>query len=144
MKDESKGFGVKPSQEKDFEQFMRTRTRAAEAYVNGDVTLLDAVSTHAGPATFFGPDGAFVTGATDVRARYAKDAKHFAPGGQNALEILHSSASGELGYWVGFQRATAKLEGKKDPVPMTLRVSEIFRRESGEWKLIHRHAEMVT
>jgi len=128
----------------DFERFMQARTRAADAYVDGDATLLAAMTAQTSPATFFGPHGAFVTGAQDVRARYEKDSHNFAPGGKDDLEILQSGASGDLAYWVGFQRATANLRGKSEPVPMTLRVTEIFRRESGAWKLVHRHAEMIS
>jgi ketosteroid isomerase-like protein len=53
------------------------------------------------------------------------------------------AASNGLAYWVGFQRATAHLRGRPEAVPFNLRVTELYRREDGTWKLIHRHVDQV-
>ncbi len=125
----------------DFEQFMRRREEAARAYVNGDPEPLDRIATSESPATFFSPRGDFVEGAKDVAARYDADATAFASGSENTMQILQMAASDGIAYWVGFQRASVHLKGKADAVPFNLRVTELFRREGGEWKLIHRHAD---
>jgi ketosteroid isomerase-like protein len=130
-------------QARGFERMMQARVRAADAYVQGDGEPVSAMSTEHGPATFFGPRGAFEKDAGTIRERYVRDAKVFGPGGTNRIEILHSAVSGDLGYWVGFQHASAPLAGQSEPVTMTLRVTELFRCEGGEWKLMHRHAEMI-
>lgn len=126
-----------------FERFMEQREAAAGAYVSGDAGPLGALSTRALNATFFGPGGGAVQGADEVSARYAKDAGHFAPGSESRFEILDMGASGEVGYWVGWQRAKVNVKGKDEPVPMSLRVTEVFRREGDAWKLVHRHADML-
>jgi NAD(P)H-dependent FMN reductase/ketosteroid isomerase-like protein len=122
-----------------FDEFLQERKEAAETYVQGDAAPLDRLLAQDDPATFFHPRGDVVTRAQAVKARYDEDAKIFSPGGDSTLEILQSAASGGLAFWSGLQRAHAVLHGK--PVPMTLRITEVFRLEAGQWKLVHRHAD---
>jgi len=124
-----------------FDKFMQQRRLVAAAFVNGDPGPLREISTSADPATFFGPGGGIEQGAAHVLAVNEAGSRRFQRGGTTELEILHSASDGDLGYWTGWQHASARLEGSAEPVPMRLRVTEIFRRENGAWKLIHRHAD---
>ena len=90
------------------------------------------------------PRGDCVQGADQVNAANAKGAQLFRPGGTNSFEIMHMAADSDLAYWVGIQRSVVKMQGQESDMPMELRVTEIFRRESGEWKLMHRHADKLT
>lgn len=126
-----------------FERFLERRKAAALAFVRGDGAPVSQLSTANNPATFFGPRGGQLSGGAEIRSRYQLDASLFETGSDNTLEILHASASAGIGYWVGFQRTQARMKRNPKPVPMNLRVTEIFRREDGDWKLIHRHADML-
>jgi ketosteroid isomerase-like protein len=128
---------------RDFDQFLLTRTHAAEAYVSGDAGPLSGIAARSSDTTFFGPGGGAVHGADAVVSRYQSDAPMFERGSTTRLEILHAAASGDVAYWVGFQHALARFKGKPEPVPMKLRVTEIFRCEDGQWKLVHRHADAL-
>jgi len=128
---------------RDFEQFMKRREQAASAYVRGDAAPLGQVVTHESNATFFGPAGGYEQGADKVYARYERDATSFQPGGESHFEILQMAASDGVAYWVGFQRASAHFANSPKAVEMNLRVTELFRREGDDWKLVHRHADSL-
>jgi ketosteroid isomerase-like protein len=54
--------------------------------------------------------------------------------------MVAAGASGDLAYTVGYEHSTASRNN--GPVtPNTLRVTHIFRREDGEWKIVHRHGD---
>jgi len=124
-----------------FTTFLATRERASTAFVGGDAGPLLAVSVDTDPATIYPPSGAVVVGADAVNAGNTAGAGTFAPGAENRFDILHSGSDGDLGYWTGVQRSTVVLKDKPEPVTMNLRVTELFRRVDGEWKLFHRHAD---
>jgi len=128
----------------DFTAFMTQREAAARAYVNGDAGPLDRLSTQAEPASFFGPAGGHRSGAAAVTTAYRQGTALFSGAGETHLEILQQGASDTLAFWTGIQRATVRLHGKAEAVPMDLRITEIFRREDSGWKLVHRHADMLT
>ena len=125
---------------KDFQQFMGERARAASAFVRGDAGPLARIVVHAAPATLFAPDGGVENGALQVYSRYETDAARYSQG-ESALELLHMGTGDGLAYWVGIQRASASMAPGARPVDMDLRVTEIFRRQGTEWKLVHRHAD---
>ena len=53
---------------------------------------------------------------------------------------MAAGASGDLAYTVGYEHLTFSIDG--GPVaPFTLRVTHLYRREDGEWKTVHRHAD---
>ena len=126
---------------KDFVRFMKRREEAGRAYVCGDSEPLRGITTWNSPATFFGPKGGWCEGADKVWADYENGAHMFEPGSSTTFETVHRGASGEVAFSVGFQRALVRMRGKDKPVPFNLRITEIFRREDGEWKLVHRHAD---
>lgn len=128
---------------RDFEQFMKRRDAAAQAYVTGNFEPLSEIATREGDATFYAPLGGFVDGADAVYERYKQDAGSFAKGSDSRFEILHMGASDGIAYWVGFQRSNAYMRGQAEPIAFNLRVTEIFRREGDDWKLIHRHADSL-
>jgi ketosteroid isomerase-like protein len=124
-----------------FERFMKQREDAARAYVRGDPAPVSALATDTSPATFFGPQGSYRRGASEVKQAYERDAGMFEAGGDTRFEVLQLEAGAGLACWIGLQHATVRMRGKVEPVQMSLRVTEVFRREGDEWKLVHRHAD---
>ena len=126
-----------------FDTFLTERERASTAFVEGDAGPLLAVSVVTDPATIYPPTGALVVGADTVNSGNAAGAETFAPGAENRFDILHSGFDGDLGYWTGVQRSTVVIKDKPEPVTLNLRITELFRRVDGGWKLFHRHADML-
>lgn len=120
---------------------MKRRKEAANSYVNGDAAPLDAISARELPATFFGPKGDLRKGAAEVIETYKSDAGFFEKGGATEFQILQMAANDGIAYWVGIQIAYTRIKGRAEAVQFRLRVTEIFRREEGDWKLVHRHAD---
>lgn len=119
---------------------MKQREEASRAFVNGDGAPLGRIATRLSPATFFGPQGGHEQGAEQVYASHQRGAAQF-QSGETDFEILHMAASDGIAYCVGLQRTTARLHGKAETMQFNLRVTEVFRREGDEWKLVHRHAD---
>ena len=126
----------------EFARFLATREQAAIAFLNGDAAPLNGVVANNLPVSFFEPGGAVVVGNADVRERYRKNAEPFSRGSYS-FQILQSESAANIGYVVGIQRSSVQISGRTEPVPLNLRVTEIFRRESGSWRLVHRHADRV-
>jgi ketosteroid isomerase-like protein len=57
-------------------------------------------------------------------------------------EIVAAQARGDLAYTVALERVTASISGG-EPEPYVLRVTTIFRRDHGEWKVVHRHGDAL-
>jgi ketosteroid isomerase-like protein len=56
------------------------------------------------------------------------------------FEVVAAGLSGDLAYLVGYERAMSSIEGGAAE-DLGLRITQVYRRESGEWRLVHRHAD---
>ncbi len=125
----------------EFDTYVAIRIAASDAFLTGDVRPLLEVSASSGDASIFGPAGTVVTGADAVNDANAEGAARFAGADRNEFETVSTGADGDLAYWVGVQRSVVRIVGEDDPVTFDLRLTELFRRVDGEWKLFHRHAD---
>jgi ketosteroid isomerase-like protein len=126
----------------DFDVFFGARRAAARAYVAGDGEPLDALVPHEGDASFFSPRGDVVRGADEVARRYRDDADAFKRVGTTQLDVLQKGASDDLAFWTGYQLAKVQIGAMPEPQEMKIRVTEVFRKIDGAWKLVHRHADI--
>ncbi|MGH3493065.1 MAG: nuclear transport factor 2 family protein, partial [Sciscionella sp.] len=57
------------------------------------------------------------------------------------FEVEIVDVRGELAYTVGYEPTSCYIDGVPDAY--SLRVTNIYRRENGGWKLVHRHADRL-
>jgi ketosteroid isomerase-like protein len=124
------------------DEFLATvlpRQRSAEhALVNGDAGPRRAFWSEREPITILGA-GRDSLNRQEVEEVFDSLAKLFTDG-EAELTVIAADARGDLGYVVGYERITASLGGESQPA-FELRVTLIFRRENGEWRAVHRHAD---
>jgi ketosteroid isomerase-like protein len=55
-------------------------------------------------------------------------------------DIELAEVNGDMAYTLGYERWTGSSRG--NPVgPVTVRVTHVYRREDGGWKIVHRHGD---
>jgi len=58
------------------------------------------------------------------------------------FELQSYNVVGDMAYTAGLEHISASVDGR--PRTYTLRVTQVYRREGGEWKVVHRHGDTVT
>ena len=112
---------------------------ADTALHNGDAEQRKALWSTTDPVTLFGA-AMMTTGWPQIEATFDRLATQFSDCTAFDIEVVAAGASSELAYLVAFEHTTAAIGGDP-PAPYTLRVTTIFRREAGAWKVVHRHAD---
>ncbi len=123
-----------------FVESILPRLAAADtALHNGDASKRAAMWSPHDPVTQFG--AAFTaSGWSAVGSTFNLLASRFSNCISWDFELLAAGASGDLAYTVGIEHTTASVAGAP-PTPYALRVTTIFRREDGEWRVVHRHGD---
>ena len=113
---------------------------AGEAIHNGDPRLWLEMWSQNEPVTVFGALGVAPRGTEAVERNFREVATRFANGSDFRFEVIAAGVSGGLAYNVGYETSLVSLDA--GPVgPSRIRVTHVFRRENGEWKMVHRHGD---
>jgi ketosteroid isomerase-like protein len=113
---------------------------AEKALHDGDPEPRLAMWPDRDPVTPFRAWGPCKSGWEEVSPGLRWPASRFSGVSDYRLDLLASGLSGDLAYTVGFERSTLSIDG--GPVQdNVLRVTNVFRRENGEWKIVHRHGD---
>lgn len=124
----------------DFLAATMQRYKLAEIAIhNGDAAPRITSWSHNEPVTLFGAAKS-ATGWDEIQALFEGLGSTFSNCTSYENEIVAAGASGDLAYIVAFEHTTASLNGAP-PQPYVLRVTTVFRREEGEWKVVHRHGD---
>lgn len=129
------------SEREDFLEWVGARLRDAEvALHNGDSGPRRAIWSTSDPVTVFGA-WMDANGAAEAFQLFGRLEDSFSDCTSYTHEVISADVSGDLAYTVGYEHTAASVQG--EPRKYTLRVTQIYRRENGEWKVFHRHADTV-
>jgi ketosteroid isomerase-like protein len=106
--------------------------------VEGRSEPFKSLWSHADDVVIMGAFGGHERGWQQVSARLDRAAKGIASTGRRA-ENLVTVVGDDLAYTVDLEHMTRNVGDR--PRPRTLRCTQAYRRESGQWKVVLRHAD---
>jgi ketosteroid isomerase-like protein len=122
------------------EGFVSRQEEADKALHDGDAEPRRRLWSRDDPVTVLGAFGVTASGWKEVDETFEWVASKFSNCESFRLEVIAAGVSGDLAYTVGYEDSLASRDG--GPVrPNRLRVTHVYRRENGEWKIVHRHGD---
>jgi len=112
---------------------------ALNKMVNGNTDPMGEIWLHEETSTAMHPIGGRDTGWNAVKQSFEQVAG-LASDGNVELKDQLIHAAGELAYEIGIEAGHATLAGQK--VSFNHRVTNIYQRKNGTWKMIHHHADI--
>jgi ketosteroid isomerase-like protein len=122
-------------------ELLRRTSESVPAFMRGDMRRWHALQPHSSDYTLMPPFGGVRHGFDpsdenlDALAAYFRD-------GDGELEVVQTEISGGLALIVGIERQHGVV-GDLPAQDCSLRVTLVYRREDGEWRLLHRHADVL-
>jgi ketosteroid isomerase-like protein len=118
-----------------------TRLAAAQRdFANGDAAGLKGLYSHREDVTVYGGFGGCERGWSEVAPRLDWAASHFSGGTYNQQD-LSATVGTDVACLVSLERWSYTDPRNRVDTLLELRVTQVFRREEGEWRLVHRHAD---
>jgi ketosteroid isomerase-like protein len=126
----------------DFRGWVETRLIPAErALHDGNAEPRFAVWTESEPVSVLGA-WKDASNQDQLRRLFSDLEEDFSDCRSYSLELLVAEVLGDTAYTVAREHIQTSVRG--EPRTFTLRVTQIYRREGGEWKACHRHADTVS
>lgn len=121
----------------EFIAWVQSDLRNAEVAVhNGDAGPRRAVWSRKDPVTVVGAwKNAY--GQMELDDLFHHLANSFSDCTSYEFELVEAEVLGDIAYTVGYEHTSATVNGV--PRTYTLRATQIYRREGGAWKVVHRH-----
>ncbi|HKF35456.1 MAG TPA: nuclear transport factor 2 family protein [Ktedonobacteraceae bacterium] len=122
-------------------EILARQIAADQALHNGDPEPRLAIWSPRDPVTVLGAMRS-ASGWDEVSQLFRSLGTHFSDCTSSRFELVAAGVSGDLAYTVGYEHTSVSWDGV--PLePYILRATHIYRRENGEWKIVHRHADRV-
>lgn len=114
---------------------------ALNALFAGDLAPMVEVWSHADDVTYLGPDGGFQVGWQDVRADWQKQAA-MKLGGRVEPDAMRINVGRDLAVTHNYEKGANVNTGGK-PGSVSIRATNLFRKENGVWKMIGHHVDTL-
>lgn len=118
--------------------------KALAAIVTGDPNGYLALYAEDEEVTLGNPFGPFACGRPSVTERLSGAASNYRDGEVTDVKLVAKYFSEDFACVVEVESVRARVGGSEEIVPVSLRVTSVFRLERGNWKLLHRHADPIT
>lgn len=118
--------------------------RAGLEITNGNPEVYKSLFSRRDDVTLANPFGPPARGWTEVSATLDGAAEKYRDGEAVGFENVSTVLTSDLAYTVEIERFRARVGGAKEMTPVSLRVTTVFRREDGAWKVVHRHGDSIT
>ena len=126
----------------DFLRWVKTALYEAElALHNGDTGPRRALWSGNEPVSVLGA-WRNALGQRELDELFSSLGRTFSDCTSHALELQAYDVVGDMAYTAGIEHTSCSVDGQ--PRSYTLRATQVYRREDGEWKVAHRHGDTVS